>query len=103
MNAPCDGGGPARRIDCAERLARALASRPLVCDGAMATELIALGLSPEVSGLLWNVEEPGSVRRVHREYLDAGADLLLANTFGGTAPSLRARGVEGGRAAELSR
>jgi methionine synthase I (cobalamin-dependent) len=69
----------------------------------MATELMALGLPPTVSGLLWNVDEPALVRRVHREYLDAGADLLLANTFGGTGPSLRARGVDPRRAAELSR
>jgi 5-methyltetrahydrofolate--homocysteine methyltransferase len=98
----CDASPP-RRIDCAERLARALAARPLVCDGAMGTALMSLGLPPTVSGLTWNVEEPALVRRVHREYLDAGADLLLTNTFGGTSLALRGRGVDPGRAAELSR
>lgn len=99
----CDAGLPPRRLDCAARLSRALATRPLVCDGAMGTELMALGLPPAESGLRWNVEEPALVRRVHREYLDAGADLLLSNTFCGTSLSLRARGVDPGRAAELSR
>lgn len=100
----CDRSAPPpRHLDCAERLARALEARPLVADGAMATELFALGLPPPVSGLLWNADEPAQVRRVHRAYLDAGADLLVSNTFGGTSLSLRARGIDPARAAELSR
>ena len=89
-------------MDCVEKLDRALAARPLVCDGAMATELWALGLPRAAPTALWNVDEPGRVRQVHRAYLDAGADLLVTNTFGGSGPALRARGVDPRRAAELS-
>jgi methionine synthase I (cobalamin-dependent) len=99
-------------MDCAERLARALAARPLVCDGAMGTELRALGLPPGASPVearsaeacpaAWNLLEPAQVRRVHRAYLDAGADLLVANTFGANALALRARGLDPGRAAALA-
>ncbi|HYD42767.1 MAG TPA: homocysteine S-methyltransferase family protein, partial [Anaeromyxobacter sp.] len=88
---------------CTEKLERALAARPLVLDGAMGTELMAFGLPRGTPGELWNVDEPGWIRQVHRGYLDAGADLLVTNTFGGNRIALRARGVDPGRAAELSR
>lgn len=90
-------------MDCTEKLDRALAARPLVCDGAMGTELLALGLPPGAPGALWNVDEPGRIRQVHRAYLDAGADLLVTNTFGASGPALRACGVDPRRAAELAR
>jgi 5-methyltetrahydrofolate--homocysteine methyltransferase len=90
-------------MDCTEKLDRALAARPLVLDGAMGTELMALGLPRATPGELWNVDEPVWIRQVHRAYLDAGADLLVTNTFGGNRLALRARGVDPGRARELSR
>jgi 5-methyltetrahydrofolate--homocysteine methyltransferase len=79
-----------------------LAQRPLVCDGAMGTQLQALGLAPGECGLRWNVDAPENVRRVHQRYLEAGADLLTTNTFSGTAPALAAHGLDA-RAAELNR
>ena len=32
---------------------------------------------------LWNVEHPDRVRELHREFIEAGADIILTNTFGG--------------------
>jgi 5-methyltetrahydrofolate--homocysteine methyltransferase len=75
----------------------------LVCDGGMGTQLQALGLPPGASGEVWNAEEPGNVRRVHLSYLDAGADLLITNTFGGTSLALLLHGLDPSRAAELNR
>ncbi|HVO20418.1 MAG TPA: homocysteine S-methyltransferase family protein [Anaeromyxobacter sp.] len=89
-------------MDRTDLLLQLLERRPLVCDGAMGTELQALGLEPGKSGEAWNVDHPGRVRRVHQGYLDAGADLLLTNTFGGTSLALSLHGVDPGRAGELN-
>jgi 5-methyltetrahydrofolate--homocysteine methyltransferase len=67
---------------------------PVVADGAMGTMLMANGLEfgdpPEV----WNVEHPEIIRRVQRAYADAGAQVLLTNTFGGNRLRLELHGRE---------
>ncbi|NND02354.1 MAG: betaine--homocysteine S-methyltransferase [Acidimicrobiia bacterium] len=55
----------------------------LVADGAMGTALFEGGLEPGGSPELLNVENPTLVESVHRSYVDAGADIVLTNTFGG--------------------
>lgn len=55
--------------------------RRLLADGAMGTELIALGLVSECPET-WNIEQPDAITGIHRRYVDAGAKLLLTNTFG---------------------
>lgn len=85
-----------------ERLRSALGRGVLVCDGATGTELQAMGLAPGAAGEGWNLSAPEKVRLVHQRYLDAGADLLTTNTFGGTPLALAARGL-GESAAELNR
>ncbi len=57
------------------------AGRILVCDGAVGTELQRRGLPTGLCGDVWNIENPVAVAEVHREYGEAGADLLLTNTF----------------------
>lgn len=42
----------------------------------------AAGLPPGKDPTDWNVENPGAVAGVHRAYAEAGADIVLANTFG---------------------
>lgn len=54
----------------------------LVIDGAMGTNLFALGLANGAPGELWNVEQPDSVRSVYQGFVDAGSDIILTNTFG---------------------
>ena len=51
----------------------------IVFDGAMGTQLAARGIEP---GLAANVTAPESVLAVHRAYREAGADVLITNTFG---------------------
>ena len=47
----------------------------LVADGAMGTNLFALGLANGAPGELWNVEEPASVRSVPQGFVNAGSDM----------------------------
>lgn len=54
----------------------------LMADGAMGTNLFDLGLANGASGELWNVDHPDRVRSVHQGFVDAGADIILTNTFG---------------------
>ena len=51
-------------------------------DGAMGTELQARGLKPGETPEDWNIERPEDVAAVHRAYVGAGADTIVANTFG---------------------
>ncbi len=55
--------------------------RVLLMDGAMGTELIRAGLKLGENGATWNELNPKPVRAVHQAYLDAGAEVLLSNTF----------------------
>jgi len=59
-----------------------LALGPLLCDGAMGTQLYARGVPFEAAFESLNLTRPELVADVHRAYLAAGADLLETNTFG---------------------
>lgn len=77
---------------------------PLLLDAAMGTELERRGVRSQLP--LWSawalIEAPSQVLAVHRDQLDAGADILTANTFRTHRRSLdKAR--QGGRAEELTR
>ena len=54
----------------------------LLLDGAMGTNLFALGLANGAPGELWNVERPDDVRSVYQGFVDAGSDIILTNSFG---------------------
>jgi 5-methyltetrahydrofolate--homocysteine methyltransferase len=75
----------------------------LVADGATGTMLQSMGLTAGTAPELWNVERPDAVRTLHRAYLDAGSDIILTNTFGGSRIKLERAGGLGGRAEELNR
>jgi 5-methyltetrahydrofolate--homocysteine methyltransferase len=75
-------------------LLQALVSRPLLCDGAMGTQLQERGLAPGQCGEQWNINAPGRVEEVHRSYAEAGCDLITTNTFGGTRLALARHGLE---------
>lgn len=74
----------------------------IVADGAMGTMLQAAGLPLGVAPEGWLLENPGAVGDVHRAYIEAGADLILTCTFGGTRPRLERSGL-GGRVGEINR
>jgi 5-methyltetrahydrofolate--homocysteine methyltransferase len=55
--------------------------RVLLMDGAMGTELQRAGLKREENSVPWNETNRERVRAVGQAYLDAGAEVLLTNTF----------------------
>lgn len=65
----------------------------LVADGATGTMLQKAGLPPGAAPERWNLENPDAVRALYRAYLDAGADMILTNTFGGTPARLERDGL----------
>ena len=84
-----DGGA------ASQRFRDLLAEGPVtLADGAMGTMLFANGLQfgdpPEV----WNLTHPDVVRSIHRGYIDAGARIILTNTFGGNRLRLALHGFD---------
>jgi 5-methyltetrahydrofolate--homocysteine methyltransferase len=57
--------------------------QPIVADGGMGTMLFSAGLSRGQAPECWNVERPDAVRAIHASYIEAGAQIILTNTFGG--------------------
>jgi len=57
-------------------------------DGAMGTQLFARGIQPGQCVERLNAERAELVAEVHRDYLNAGVDAVLTNTFGGNSISL---------------
>ncbi len=85
-----------------------IGERVLVFDGAMGTMLHAAGPAPEdwmgrenCSEVL-NLSRPDVVAGVHRAYLEAGADVIETNTFGGSALVLGEFGLDD-RVEEINR
>ncbi|MCK6576871.1 MAG: betaine--homocysteine S-methyltransferase [Anaerolineae bacterium] len=74
----------------------------LVADGGMGTMLFAAGLARGSAPEVWNVERPEAVRRIHADYIAAGAQIILTNSFGGSRARLSMHGLAD-RAAELNR
>jgi 5-methyltetrahydrofolate--homocysteine methyltransferase len=68
----------------------ALNSRPwLLADGATGTNYFQMGLVSGDAPEIWNFEFPDRVRSLHRQFIEAGADIILTNTFGGNRHRLK--------------
>ncbi len=61
----------------------------LLADGATGTNYFSMGLQSGDAPELWNVDHPNRVSRLHQQFIDAGADILLTNSFGGSAYRLK--------------
>lgn len=57
-------------------------SKIMLFDGGMGSLLQERGLLPGELPETWNIVHPDILTEIHREYLDAGCDIVLANTFG---------------------
>jgi len=76
-------------------LSQLLAERShLLIDGAMGTELFARGLTAGDPPEMWNIEMPSDVVDVHKGYIKAGSDIILTNSFGGTAFRLKLHNLQ---------
>ncbi|MCL2760909.1 MAG: homocysteine S-methyltransferase family protein [Desulfuromonadales bacterium] len=71
-----------------------LREQVLILDGAMGTMLQERGLKPGQPPEELNLTAPDVVASVHREYLEAGADIIVTNTFGGSREKLLHYGLE---------
>jgi 5-methyltetrahydrofolate--homocysteine methyltransferase len=60
----------------------------LIADGATGTTLQKAGLPSGTAPERWNLENSDAIRALHRGYVEAGSDLILTNTFGGSRPRL---------------
>src|ERR1700678_629196 len=85
-----------------DRLTSLLAQRPwLLADGATGSNLFDRGLTSGDAPELWNSEHPERIADLQRAFVEAGADIILTNSFGGTRYRLKLHQAEG-RVAELN-
>ena len=85
-----------------DRLTPLLAERPwLLADGATGSNLFARGLQSGDAPELWNADHPERVAQLQRAFVEAGADIILTNSFGGTRHRLKLHRAED-RVAELN-
>ncbi|HEY3285602.1 MAG TPA: homocysteine S-methyltransferase family protein [Gemmatimonadaceae bacterium] len=86
-----------------ERLLDALRrGATFIGDGGMGTELQRAGLEAGGCGDAWNLTHPEEVQAIHRRYVEAGAEVILTNTFGTNRFVLSRYDLEG-RAADIAR
>jgi S-methylmethionine-dependent homocysteine/selenocysteine methylase len=94
-------GGMSAALDVAGRLA---AGGVVIVDGGTGSQLQAEGVP--MDELAWsaraNLVQPATVRRVHEEYIRAGAEVVIANTFAANRAALEPAGL-GDRVAEVNR
>lgn len=68
-------------------------SEVTILDGAMGTMLILHGVPVASCFELLNLTRPALIAEIHRSYQNAGADIIVANTFGANRPRLSAHGL----------
>ena len=79
------------RADILQRLA---SGEVLIADGATGTMLVEAGLPTGMPGEAWVLERPEEIMKLHRAYAEAGSQLILTTTFGGTRARLKAAGLD---------
>src|SRR3984957_5056756 len=85
-----------------DRLTPLLATRPwLLADGATGSNLFNRGLQSGDAPELWNTLHPDRIADLERAFIEAGADIILTNTFGGTRYRLQLHNAAD-RVAELN-
>jgi methionine synthase I (cobalamin-dependent) len=83
--------------------------RPLLADGATGTNLFEVGLASGETPEIWNDTAPEKITALHKAFVDAGADIILTNSFGGNRRRLMLHKLEprtrelNRRAAEIAR
>ena len=74
----------------------------LLADGATGTNYFAMGLQAGDAPELWNIAHPDKVAHLHHEFVAAGADIILTNSFGGSSYRLKLHQAQD-RVGELNR
>ena len=78
----------------ADRLLGLLSTGAVLMQGPVGTMLASELGAQDVPAAYWNVAESQEVTRIHQQYADAGAQILLTNTFQATAPALKRDHIE---------
>ena len=79
-----------------DRLAKLLERRPwLLADGATGSNLFGMGLLSGDAPELWNTTHPDRIAALARSFVEAGSDIILTNSFGGTRYRLKLHQAEG--------
>ncbi len=73
---------------------QAIKEKIIIFDGAMGTELLSTGLAEGELPESWNITHPDKIRAIHRTYLEAGAKVITANTFGANRRKIAAAGKD---------
>jgi 5-methyltetrahydrofolate--homocysteine methyltransferase len=73
----------------------------LIADGATGTNLLARGLPQGATSETWVLEKPEEIIQLHRDFIAAGANLVLTSTFGASALRLAGSPLAG-REAEIN-
>ena len=68
---------------------------PRLLDGALGSEFLKRGLPPGKSTIAWNLENPETVINLHREYIQAGSEIITSNNFAGNIKALEKAGLSG--------
>ncbi len=80
----------ATQVSSTNRFTHLLATKPwLLADGATGSNLFEVGLVSGDAPELWNSEQPEKINNLHQSFVDAGADIILTNSFGGTRYRLK--------------
>src|SRR5512143_2396482 len=79
-----------------------LSAETLLADGAMGTMLHARGVGFDKCFDELNLTNPSAVAEIHRAYIEAGAQLIITNTFGANRFKLAKHGL-GERVAEINK
>ena len=66
----------------------------ILADGATGTNLFAMGRETGDPPEPWNVDHKDRIRALHQGFVDAGSDLFLTNSFGGTSFRLKLHSLE---------
>jgi S-methylmethionine-dependent homocysteine/selenocysteine methylase len=91
-------------MSAAEVFGRLADGELIIIDGGTGTQLQAEGVP--MDDVAWsaraNLEEPDVVQRVHEQYIRAGAEVIIANSYAASRPALEPAGL-GGLVAEANR
>lgn len=78
----------------ADTILELIEKRTVLLDGGMGTELMKHGFSQGECPEKWNIEKPDVLKSIHRSYFEAGSDVVLTNSFGGSKLKLSSYGLD---------
>ena len=64
------------------KITEKIKTQRLICDGGFGTMLQAAGMGAGECSEEWNISHPEIITNIHKQYIDAGSDIITLNTFG---------------------